>query len=79
MLRAKHLKPLCENCLKQGRYTTANTLDHHDPTWSSFAEFSNPKDKKRFNSLCKKCHIDKTFEIDIPRQQLHQKLKLEFF
>ncbi|HIF9075746.1 TPA: HNH endonuclease [Photobacterium damselae] len=49
-------KGLCQNCLKQGRYISANHCDHI----ISIANGGSVWDIKNLQMLCKKCHEKKT-------------------
>lgn len=53
--------PLCEECLKEGRYTKATVVDHIIP------HRGDPKlfwDESNWQALCKKCHDKKTGKYD---------------
>ena len=53
--------PLCAECMKQGRYTKATVVDHIKP------HRGDPKlfwDRTNWQSLCKPCHDDKTWNED---------------
>jgi 5-methylcytosine-specific restriction protein A len=51
--RAAQLRkqPLCEACLKRGRYAPATVCNHADPATKATAFFAGP-----FTSLCAPCH-----------------------
>jgi 5-methylcytosine-specific restriction protein A len=53
--------PLCEQCLKEGRYTKATVVDHIRPHRGNPELFWNPDN---WQALCKKCHDKKTGEFD---------------
>lgn len=56
-----HAHPLCEECLKHGRYTKATVVDHIVP------HRGDPKlfwDQSNWQSLCKACHDKKTRNED---------------
>ena len=53
--------PLCEECLKEGRYVKATVVDHIVP------HRGDPKlfwDESNWQALCKKCHDKKTGQYD---------------
>ena len=53
--------PLCEECLKRGRYTKATVVDHIVP------HRDDPKlfwDRRNWRALCKRCHDKKTGRED---------------
>ena len=53
--------PLCEQCLKEGRYTKATVVDHVVP------HRGDPKlfwDEGNWQALCKRCHDKKTGRED---------------
>jgi 5-methylcytosine-specific restriction protein A len=53
--------PLCEHCLKEGRYTKATVVDHITP------HRGDPKlfwDQSNWQALCKHCHDQKTRNED---------------
>jgi len=53
-LRLKFLEchPLCEECLKAGKYVTATVVDHVVP----INEGGAPLDTANLQALCSKCH-----------------------
>ncbi len=53
--------PLCEQCLKEGRYTKATVVDHIQPHRGDSELFWNPDN---WQALCKPCHDKKTGEFD---------------
>ena len=53
--------PLCEQCLKEGRYTKATVVDHIRPHRGDPELFWNPDN---WQALCKPCHDKKTGEFD---------------
>ena len=56
-IRAQYfaINPLCQHCIKQGRYTLATELDHITPL------FKGGKDNaENYQGLCEKCHKTKT-------------------
>lgn len=53
--------PLCEQCLKEGRYTKATVVDHIKPHRGDPKLFWDPDN---WQALCKKCHDKKTGEYD---------------
>ncbi len=55
------LHPLCEECLKEGKATTATVVDHIVP------HRGDPKifwDRSNWQALCKRCHDEKTMKYD---------------
>ncbi len=48
----RHLTPLCEECLRQGRVTPAELVDHIVPIEEGGAVF----ELDNLQSLCKACH-----------------------
>jgi 5-methylcytosine-specific restriction protein A len=62
-LRAQQLRkePLCAECLKEGRVTVANVVDHVKKHGGDAALFYDPSN---LNSLCKRHHDVKTATID---------------
>ena len=57
--RAYHLKcfPLCAECKRNGRLTAAEVVDHIEPHRGDQAKFW---DRDNWQSLCKRCHAEKT-------------------
>lgn len=53
--------PLCQECLKQNRYTLANVVDHIIPHKGDMVLFW---DTNNHQALCKKCHDTKTARED---------------
>ena len=53
--------PLCEKCLKEGRYTKATVVDHIKPHRGDPKLFWDPDN---WQTLCKRCHDKKTGEFD---------------
>lgn len=53
--------PFCQNCLKHGRYVKAVVVDHKIPHRGDPALFW---DESNWQSLCKKCHDEKTGRFD---------------
>ena len=51
------IHPLCENCLKNGKYTKATVVDHIKPHRGDPELFWDPKN---WQALCKPCHDHKT-------------------
>ncbi|MCI6795039.1 MAG: HNH endonuclease [Lachnospiraceae bacterium] len=54
-------QPLCEECLKRGRYAKATVVDHIVP------HRGDPKlfwDRNNWRALCKRCHDKKTGRED---------------
>lgn len=49
--------PLCEECMRQGRYTKATVVDHIKPHRGDPALFW---DQSNWQALCKRCHDHKT-------------------
>lgn len=49
--------PLCEECLRHGRYTKSEVVDHIVPHRGSFQLFW---DRRNWQALCKSCHDKKT-------------------
>ena len=58
-----HLRehPLCEECLKRGKYTQATAVDHRVPHRGDHKLFW---DRSNWRSLCKPCHDRKTGSED---------------
>lgn len=57
----RDVQPLCQQCLKEGRYTKATVVDHIVP------HRGDPKlfwDKTNWQGLCKRCHDRKTRQED---------------
>jgi 5-methylcytosine-specific restriction protein A len=54
--------PLCEHCLKDGRYVKATVVDHKTPHRGDQALFWN---ESNWQALCKPCHDKKTFTEDV--------------
>lgn len=55
----RSINPLCEHCLKEGKVTPMNDVDHVIPVkvdWSLRLTLSN------LQSLCRSCHVKKTKE-----------------
>ena len=59
MYRSKH--PLCVECLKQGKYTKAQVVDHIEPIRTDKG-WQKRWDENNFQSLCIACHNKKTEE-----------------
>lgn len=62
-IRAVHLKrePLCADCMARGTLTPASIVDHiipHLGNWQTFTDHNN------LQSLCKRCHDQKTARED---------------
>lgn len=53
--------PLCEECLKHGRYTKATVVDHIKPHRGDSELFW---DESNWPALCKRCHNKKTGQED---------------
>ena len=53
--------PLCVECMKQGRTTPADTVDHIIPCKGNTAEFWN---QSNWQPLCRSCHSIKTATKD---------------
>ena len=53
--------PLCEECLRQGKYKKATVVDHVIPHRGDEKLFW---DRNNWRALCKKCHDKKTMTID---------------
>ena len=53
--------PLCENCIKAGKYTKATVVDHIKPHRGDPALFWDPRN---WQALCKPCHDRKTGNED---------------
>ena len=51
------MHPLCEECMKHGRYVLATVVDHIQPHRGNTALFWNPRN---WQALCKHCHDVKT-------------------
>lgn len=54
--------PLCEECLKRGRYTEATDVDHIIPHRGNKTLFW---DESNWQSLCHRCHSQKTAKEDM--------------
>lgn len=54
--------PLCEHCLKDGRYVKATVVDHKTPHRGDQKLFW---DESNWQALCKPCHDRKTFTEDV--------------
>lgn len=48
-------KHLCQPCLRKGRVTAANTVDHITPKAKGGTD-----DEQNLEAICKSCHKDKT-------------------
>ncbi len=55
--------PLCEQCMKEGRYTRATDVDHIIPHRGDMVLFW---DRSNWQALCHSCHSKKT-----AREELH--------
>ena len=53
--------PLCEECMKRGKYVRATVVDHVIPHRSDAALFW---DRSNWRPLCKRCHDQKTRRED---------------
>jgi 5-methylcytosine-specific restriction protein A len=53
--------PLCEECLRHGRYTKATVVDHIVPHRGDSKMFW---DRNNWRALCKRCHDQKTGRED---------------
>lgn len=53
--------PLCEECMKDGRYTKATVVDHIVPHRGNEQLFW---DRRNWRPLCKRCHDRKTRRED---------------
>jgi 5-methylcytosine-specific restriction enzyme A len=51
----KRDKRLCQPCLKNGRVTSANAVDHIEPKAKGGTD-----DLANLQSICRSCHLDKT-------------------
>lgn len=73
-VRANQLRKagLCEHCLKKGKLTLANTVNHLDPSWSDWASFL----KGPFESLCGECH-QRTIHRDLRKLKKAELTKQE--
>lgn len=62
-VRKRYLQshPLCEECMKQGRYTKATVVDHIVPHRGDQKLFW---DESNWQALCKACHDRKTGRED---------------
>ena len=73
--RALQLKkhPLCLECLKKTppKLTKATECDHVIP-WITLKDFFNNK----IQSLCKRCHSEKTWFSDVPAKKRRDKTKI---
>ena len=49
--------PLCAECLRNGRYTAATVVDHIIPHRGDMSLFW---DERNWQSLCERCHDEKT-------------------
>ena len=59
--RYVHKHPLCEQCLKEGRYVKATVVDHVVPHRGDPTLFW---DRSNWRGLCKSCHDKKTGRED---------------
>ena len=64
--------PLCEQCLKEGRYTKATVVDHIKPHRGNPELFWNPDN---WQALCKPCHDKKTGRYDSKPEYGYRKEK----
>ena len=55
------MRPLCEECRKNGRYTKATVVDHVIPHRGDQKLFW---DRSNWRALCKRCHDQKTGRED---------------
>ena len=59
-------RPLCEECQRNGVFTSADTVDHikpvnqSDPYDLQAGRYGHPTDFENLQSLCRKCHAVKT-------------------
>ena len=53
----RDVQPLCQECMKQGRYTKATVVDHIIPHRGDEKLFW---DQENWQGLCKRCHDQKT-------------------
>lgn len=53
--------PLCEECMRNGKYVQAEVVDHVIPHRGDMKLFW---DKSNWQSLCKRCHDKKTGRFD---------------
>ena len=58
-VRSAH--PLCEECMKQGKYVKATVVDHVVPHRGDEKLFW---DRSNWRALCKRCHDQKTRRED---------------
>ena len=74
-LRAVQLQkqPLCVMCEQQGKITPASVCDHVDCMWPATLEGLT---RGPFQSLCKQCHSDKSFE-DVRKMARAERLKFQ--
>ena len=67
-LRQIHLSenPYCVECIKKGKNTAANTVDHikpinrNDPFNTMAGMYGDPLDPENLQSMCEKCHNSKS-------------------
>lgn len=61
--RKRYLRehPLCVECLKAGKLTPGNVVDHKDPHKGDKVKFWT---ESNWQSLCKRCHDTKTAKED---------------
>ncbi len=66
-VRGMHLRaePLCRICTEQGRVTAATLVDHIQP----IADGGERLDESNLQSLCSRCHADKTAE-DVRKRKM---------
>lgn len=57
-----HAHPLCEECMKEGRYVKATDVDHIVPHRGDMKLFW---DRSNWQSLCHRCHSRKTGKQDM--------------
>ena len=57
----RNVQPLCQECLKQGKYTKATDVDHIVPHRGDMRLFW---DESNWQALCHSCHSKKTRKQD---------------
>ena len=62
-------EPICRHCLKEGKITVANTVDHINHKWETWEDFL----KGPFQPLCGKHHNLKTASETAEAQAIMQR------
>jgi 5-methylcytosine-specific restriction protein A len=61
----RHISPICEHCLLEGKYTKFHTIDHIKP----IAEGGEALDLDNLQTLCEPCHRKKS------AKEIHRRMK----